>query len=123
MASFSKKKTDCHDLLTEALGTGLNRRHHSLKIERFQGELDILELSAYPISYMPKRAGTSFNLTERGKKYCNWLKKGFSHCWYDGLISRHKSTPYTKHMHIAVSRSISSRWRLLSQVVLWKGYY
>ncbi|USP79460.1 hypothetical protein yc1106_06734 [Curvularia clavata] len=81
-------------------GTGLNRRHHCLKIERFQGEHEILELPAYPIKYMPLSAGTSFNLTERGKKYCHWIAKGFSHCWYDGLISRHKSTPYTKHMHI-----------------------
>jgi hypothetical protein len=94
-------------LLTPTRGTGLNRRFHCLKIERFQGEHEILELPAYPIKYMPPGSGTSFKLTERGKKYCHWISKGFSHCWYDGLISRHKSTPYTKHMHIAVSMSPS----------------
>ncbi|KAI0436533.1 hypothetical protein F4803DRAFT_556923 [Xylaria telfairii] len=81
-------------------GRYINRRSHSVTIERFHGEKSILQLPVYPEQFLENWEDLRSQRVQRGRKYIELIKNGYSHRNYKGDISINDKNPYNKQNHL-----------------------
>jgi hypothetical protein len=91
-------------------GSFLSPRHLKIPIQRFSGEKSITTLPAYPTEYMDKAWEVGDEHVARGRKYLELVKNDFKHCWYDGSLSRHDSSPFLSFKHSKVSQAQTTHY-------------
>lgn len=72
-------------MLSDATGSYVDRRGHSITIDSFEGTRNIRELEAYPTTYMESQSLCD-KMIERGEKYMTFLRQIAPQCQYRGFV-------------------------------------
>ncbi|VUC31567.1 unnamed protein product [Clonostachys rosea] len=82
-------------------GTFINRRSHSVVIQRFHGQKPIRQLPVYPEKYYPDYKKHREKRIERGEKFIRLVSNHHALCNYNGMVSYDDETPYKKQNYRA----------------------